>query len=79
MDETSRGIATAALTLQSFLLQALIRKGVLTREDALEIADKSLAAAASDQSDASEQEVMEITLACLGDVRGGLAEPITPP
>ena len=79
MDETSRGIATAALTLQSFMLQALVHKGVLTREEALEIADKSLAAAASDQSDEDEQEVMEIALACLGDVRGELAATITPP
>jgi hypothetical protein len=30
MDEISRGIATAALTLQSVLLQALVHKGVIT-------------------------------------------------
>ena len=33
MDEVSRGVATAALTLQSVLLQAFVHKGVLSRED----------------------------------------------
>jgi hypothetical protein len=33
MDEAAQGIATAALTLNSVLLQALVRKGVLSRED----------------------------------------------
>jgi hypothetical protein len=32
MDDSARGIATAPLILQSNLLNALIRKGVLTRE-----------------------------------------------
>jgi hypothetical protein len=34
MDEPARGIATAALTLQSNLLQALVRKSVLTSAEA---------------------------------------------
>ena len=42
MDEISRGIATAALTLQSVLLQALVSKGVLTPEEALEVVDEGL-------------------------------------
>jgi hypothetical protein len=46
MDDISRGAATAALTLQSVLLQALAHKGVITREDALGIVDRSLEAAA---------------------------------
>jgi hypothetical protein len=43
MDDVSRGIATAALTLQSVLLQPLVHKGVITRTDALGIRlEKSL-------------------------------------
>jgi len=34
MDEISRGVATAALTLQSVLLQALVSKDLLTRAEA---------------------------------------------
>jgi hypothetical protein len=45
MDEVSHGVATAALTLQSVLLQALVSKGVLSHGEALEVADKCLAAA----------------------------------
>jgi OmpA-OmpF porin, OOP family len=43
MDDISRGIATAALTLQSVLLQALVHKGALTSEEALDVIDRSLA------------------------------------
>ena len=39
MDETSRGIATAAPTLQSVMLQALVSKGALTRAEAFEVVD----------------------------------------
>jgi hypothetical protein len=42
MDDTSRGVATAALTLQSVLLQALVCKGILNTDEALEVVDKSL-------------------------------------
>jgi hypothetical protein len=42
MDDSARGIATASFALQSSLLQALVRKGVLTSSDALEIVDISL-------------------------------------
>jgi hypothetical protein len=41
MDDSARGIATAALTLQSDLLKALVRKALLTRAEALAIADGS--------------------------------------
>ena len=47
MDDSARGIATASLTLQSSLLQALVRKGVLTPADALDIVDNSLRSAAN--------------------------------
>jgi hypothetical protein len=39
MNEFAQGIATAALILQSVLLQALIRKGVLSLDEALGIVD----------------------------------------
>ena len=47
MDDSARGIATAALTLQSDLLRALVRKALLTRAEALDIVDSSLLNAAS--------------------------------
>ena len=42
MDDISRGIATAAIALQSAMLQALVKKGVFTLEEALEVVDKGL-------------------------------------
>ena len=39
MDEVARGIATAALTLQSALLQALVAHGAMSPEQALEVVD----------------------------------------
>jgi hypothetical protein len=72
MDEVSRGIATAALTLQSVLLQALVHKGALTAAEALDVADKSVAAA-SEPGGEDEEDVAEITIACLEQVREGLA------
>jgi len=73
MDEISRGIATAALTLQSVLLQALVAKGVLTPGEATEVAEKALTAAATNEADGDEQEVAEVTVACLEHIREGLA------
>ncbi len=66
------GIATAALTLQSVLLQALVAKGALSHGEVLEITDKCLAAARSDPRDDDEAEVAEVTFARLEHVRGGL-------
>jgi hypothetical protein len=48
MDDISRGIATAALTLQSVMLQALMSKGVLITDEALEVVDKSLTRASTE-------------------------------
>jgi len=73
MDEAAQGIATAALTLQSVLLQALVHKGVLSREDALGIVDRSLEAAADAPGAEAAGEVAEITQGCLQGVREGLA------
>jgi len=73
MDETSRGIATATLTLQSVRVQALVAKGVLTPGEAMEVAEKALTAAATSEVDADEQEVAEVTVAWLEHIREGLA------
>jgi|SRR5579871_111427 len=73
MDEAAQGIATAALTLQSVLLQTLVHKGVLSRADALGIVDRSLEAAANAPSAAEAGEVAETTRGCLEAVREGRA------
>ncbi len=78
MNEAAQGIATAALTLQSVLLQALVHMGVLTREDALGIVDRSLAAAAEVPRDEAAGKVAEITPGCLEGVREGLAAMAVP-
>jgi hypothetical protein len=71
MDDSARGIATAALTLQSDLLRALVRKALLTRAEALDIVDSSLLNAASHDAEAT-LEAAEITRICLQGVREGL-------
>ena len=73
MDNGARGIAAAALTLQSVMLQTLVYKGVITREDALGIADRSLEAATDVPSAELDGEVAEFTQDCLAGVREGLA------
>ena len=70
MDDSARGIATAALTLQSDLLRALVRKALLTRAEALDIVDSSLLNAASHPD--AEATRREITRICLQGVREGL-------
>jgi len=72
MDEAAQGIATAALTLQSVLLQSLVQKGVLSRDDALGIVDRSLDAASNVPSAEEAGVVAEITQGCLAGVRDGL-------
>jgi hypothetical protein len=73
MDKTAQGIATAALTLQSGVLQALVHKGVLSREDALGIVDRSLEAAATAPGAGEAGEVALIAHDCLEGVLEGLA------
>jgi polyhydroxyalkanoate synthesis regulator phasin len=72
MDHIIRGIATAAPTLQSVLLQALVHKGVLTRDEAMAVADK-VVAAARERSDEDEEDTADISAACLEEVREGPA------
>ena len=72
MDDSARGIATAALTLHSDLLQALVRKALLTRAEALDIVDSSLLNAASHPDAEATLEAAEITRIRLQGVREGL-------
>jgi hypothetical protein len=39
----------------------------------MEVAEKALAAAATSEADGEEQEVAEVTVACLEHIREGLA------
>src|ERR1700757_2455551 len=69
MDDISRGIATAALTLQTVMLQALVSKGLLTAQEALEIVDRSLDVIMDTPDDDEIDGVAEIAHACLEQVR----------
>jgi hypothetical protein len=69
MDDTSRGIALAALTLHSVILQSLVSNGVRTIGEALEVVDKSLDAVLDAPDDAGGDDVIEVAHACLEHVR----------
>jgi hypothetical protein len=68
MDDISHGIASAALTLQTVMLQALVSKGLLTAQEALEIVDRSLDAIMDTPDDDEIDGVAEIAHACLEQV-----------
>jgi hypothetical protein len=72
MDDSARGIATAALNLQSDLLKALVYKALLTTAEALTIVDSSLVNAASHPDAEATLEAAEITRICLHGVREAL-------
>jgi hypothetical protein len=74
MDDSARGIATASFTLQSSLLQALVRKGVLTQADALDVVDISLRSAVNQPDAETALEAAEIARICLEGVREALVE-----
>jgi hypothetical protein len=74
MDDISRGIATAAIALQSAMLQALVRKGTFTLEEALEVVDKGLDAFVPGADAADAAAVAWAAQTCLDGVREGLAE-----
>src|SRR5215469_2355598 len=79
MDDSARGIATASFTLQSSLLQALVRKGVLTPADALDIVDNSLRTAAN-QPDTEANRDCQPDISCSagrGASHSGRRCPIT--
>ena len=72
MDETTRGIATAALTLHSMTLEALITRGLVNAEKAVETVNKSLAAIV-DKPEMQPLRVAEAAAVCLRHLRQGLA------
>jgi hypothetical protein len=72
MDDFSRGIATATLTLLSVLLQALVSKGVLTIDEAREVVHKSLDSLLDMPADEGFDGVFEEANACLEHLREGL-------
>jgi hypothetical protein len=74
MDAMARGIATAALTLQSTLLQSLAYRGAMTPGEALGVVDEALEAAKGAVRGKDEQEVANIARKCLESVRESLKE-----
>jgi 20S proteasome alpha/beta subunit len=74
MDAIARGTATAALTLQSVVLQALVYHGAMTPAEALEVVDKAVTAAKQAAKDKSQTEVANVTRGCLEGVREAIAE-----
>jgi hypothetical protein len=76
MDEIARGIAMAALTLQSALLKSLVANGAMTLAQALDLIDKALAASLGKVSSREEQDVAMVTVQALEGVREGLADMV---
>lgn len=74
MDDIARGTATAALTLQSVLLQALVNKGALTHGEALDVVEKSLDSVVLGAHGGEAEAVAEVTHACLEGVLEGLVQ-----
>lgn len=72
MNDFSRGIAMAAITLQSVMLQTLVADGVLTVGDALQLVDRAkdtfIFAAEGEIPDPAN----ETALTCLANVREAL-------
>jgi hypothetical protein len=75
-DDIARGVASAALTLQSVLLQALINEGVLTPAKVLEMIDKPIAAVDEHTTTEGEEAVAVTAEQCLEGVREGIASMI---
>jgi hypothetical protein len=73
MDEVARGIATAALTLQSAVLQALVAHGVMSPAQALEVVDVAMDASMHHASKA-EEDVELVVIEALQEVRVGLVD-----
>jgi hypothetical protein len=76
MDHIARGVASAALSLQSILPQALVHNGVLTPAEAP--GDQSLDAVANSVRNESDRRMAEVTHNCLSDVQDGVAA-MSPP
>jgi hypothetical protein len=76
MDEIARGVAAAALTLQSALLRSLVANGAMTPAQALNVIEKALAASLGKASSREEQDVALVTVQALEGVREGLADMV---
>jgi len=74
MDEVARGIARAALTLQSALLQALVAYRVMSPKQALEVVDVAVEVSMRNRASKAEEEVVLITVEALEGVRVGLTD-----
>ena len=74
MDNIARGTASAALTLQSVILQALVYHGTMKPAEALEVVDKAVHAAALGAKDKSQMDVLNVARGCLAGVREAIAE-----
>jgi hypothetical protein len=73
MDEVARGIATAALTLQSAVLQALVAHGVMSTAQAQEAIDLAMDASMRNAWKA-EEDVELVVIETLEGVRVGLVD-----
>ena len=73
MDEVARGIARAALTLQSAVLQALVAHGVMSPTQALEAIDLAMDASMRNASKA-EEDVELVVIEALQGIRVGLVD-----
>ena len=76
MDDIARGVASAALTLQSVLLQALVNEGVLPPVKVLELIDKAIGAIDTNPTSEAEEAVAATAEQCLEGVREGIASMI---
>jgi hypothetical protein len=76
MDEIARGVAAAALALQSALLRSLVANGAMTPAQALDVIEKALAASLGKASSREEQDVALVTVEALEGVREGLADMV---
>jgi len=76
MDEVARGMATAALTLQSALLQALVAHGAISPEQALEVVDLAMEASTRNKASKTEEDVVVVAVQALEEVREGLANMV---
>jgi hypothetical protein len=61
----ARGTASAALTLQSVILQALVYHGAFTPAQALEVVDKALEVSRDRAMSKAEKEVEAASIECL--------------
>jgi hypothetical protein len=74
MDEVTRGIPTAALTLQSAVLQALVAYGVMSQAQALEVVDVPMDASMRNAASKAEDGVELVVIKALEGVRTGLVD-----